>query len=208
KESSLKVYLHEAAKQGLIHDAGRGWYSCLSEILMLDPKPVARLIRTVEKAFPLLEFATWSTVQINPWMHHMLAQPTALLYADGDALESVGEKLRDLGWQVAINPTPSEGPKTVRPGPKTVVLRPSISKQPEGAKHQAPIEKILVDLAAETLKLALMDNSEAQSVTEAILSRYLVQLAALQSYAERRGVCLATLDAINQRQSTPGAGGS
>ncbi|MFA5263864.1 MAG: DUF6577 family protein, partial [Opitutaceae bacterium] len=91
KESSLKVYLHEAVKQGLVHDAGRGWYSCLSETLMLDPKPVARLIRTVEKAFPLLEFTVWSTAQINPWMHHMLAQPIALLYADGDALESVGE---------------------------------------------------------------------------------------------------------------------
>jgi hypothetical protein len=206
KDSSLKVYLNEALNQGLIHDAGRGWYSRLSEPVPLDPKPVAGLIRAVTKAFPLLGFTACSTAQINPWMHHILAQPTAFLYAEGDALESIGEKLRDLGWQVAINPTPTEGPKAVRPGPKTVVLRPSISKQPEGESHQAPIEKILVDLVAETPKLALMDDSEAHGVAETILSRHLVPLAALQSYAERRGVKLAALEAINQRQSTAGTG--
>jgi hypothetical protein len=118
KDSSLKVYLSEAVKQGLIHTAGRGWYSRLSESVKLDPKPVAKLIRAVEKAFPLLDFTVWSTAQINPWMHHLLAQPVAFLHAEADTLQSVGEKLRELGWEVAVNPAPSTGPKAVRPGEK------------------------------------------------------------------------------------------
>jgi hypothetical protein len=68
----------------------------------LDPKPVAKLIRAVEKAFPLLEFTVWSTAQINPWMHHLLAHPVAFLHAPTDTLESIGDTLRAQGWEVAV----------------------------------------------------------------------------------------------------------
>ena len=107
----------------------------------------------------------------------MLAQPVAFLHADPDTLESVGDTLRAQGWEVAVNPTPSAGPKSVRPGEKMVVLRPAMSKQPPGDGRQATIEKILVDLIAEAPRLALMDASEAQGVATAILNQFLVQIA-------------------------------
>lgn len=195
--AALRVYLSEAVKRGLIHDAGRGWYSRLSEPVPLDPKSVAKLVAALTKALPLLDFSCWSTAQINPWMHHLLAQPVAFLYASGDALESVGETLAGLGWKVAVDPKASEAADLVRPGPKMVVLRPSRSKQPEGADHQAPIEKILVDLVEEAGDSALMDASEAQGVIKTALSRYLLQIASLQSYAERRGIKPEALGLIN-----------
>jgi hypothetical protein len=197
KDSSLKVYLSEAVKQGHIHDAGRGWYSRLSEPVPLDPKPVAKLIRTVEKAFPLLEFTVWSTAQINPWMHHLLAQPVAFLHAPTDALESVGDTLRAQGWEVAVDPGKKEGPKAVRPGDKMVVLRPTHSKQPAPMGRQAKIEQILVDLQIEAGHLKLMDTSEAQGVIRAILNRHLVQVAELQMYADFRTVKLNKIEIIN-----------
>ncbi len=203
---TLRVYLSEAVKQGLIHDAGRGWYSRLNEPVPLDPKPVAKLTRAVEKAFPLLEFTVWSTAQINPWMHHLLAQPVAFLHAPTDALESVGDTLRAQGWEVAVNPPPSAGPKAVRPGEKMVVLRPAMSKQPPGEGRQAPIEKILVDLIAEAPRLSLMDTSEAQGVATAILNQFLVQIAVLQRYADSRAVELAAVKSINQRQTNGSIG--
>ena len=58
----------------------------------------------MEKAFPLLDFHCWSTAQINPWMHHLLAQPVAFLDAPREALETLGETLRSQGWVVAVNP--------------------------------------------------------------------------------------------------------
>jgi hypothetical protein len=134
QDASLRVYLTEATKQGVIHDAGRGWYSRLSNPVALDPQPVAGLIRTVGKAFPLLDFTVWSTAQINPWMHHLLAQPVALLHADAETLESVGDVLRNQGWAVAVNPPPSVAAKAVRPGEKMVVLRPALSKATSGRR--------------------------------------------------------------------------
>jgi hypothetical protein len=196
-DASLRVYLNEALRKGVVHDAGRGWYSRLSEPVPLDPKPVAKLAAGLAQRLPLLDFACWSTAQINPWMHHLLAQPVAFLYVPGDMLESVGETLTGLGWKVAANPSGAEASDRVRPGPKMLVLRPTRSKQPAGAGHQAPIEKILVDLVEETASTSLMDGSEAQAVVAAVLSHYLMQVAALQSYAGRRGAQLQALATIN-----------
>ena len=126
----MRVYLSEAVAKGVLHDAGRGWYSRLSERVALDPKLVGRLIRAVEKAFPLLDFCVWSTVQLNPWMHHLLARPIHFLYAPTDTLESIGDRLRGEGWEVAVNPGKTTATRDVRPGEKMVVLRPAHSKQP------------------------------------------------------------------------------
>lgn len=196
-DNSLKVYLNEALRTGIVHDAGRGWYSRLSEPVPLDGKPVAKLIGALEKALPLLDFSCWSTAQINPWMHHLLAQPVVFLYLPGDALDSVAETLSGLGWKAAANPSTPEAAKLVRPGAKMVVLRPARSKQPEGEGHQAPVEKILVDLVEEATDSSLMDASEAQGVIKTVLARYLLQVAGLQSYAERRGVTAQALELIN-----------
>jgi hypothetical protein len=187
---TLRVYLSEATASGLIHDAGRGWYSRLSEPVPLDPKPVAKLICAIEMAFPLLDFTVWSTAQINPWMHHLLAQPVTFLYAPIDTLESVGDTLRAQSREVAVDPGKKEGPKVVRPGEKMVVLRPTHSKQPPPVRRQAKIEHILVDLQIEADRLALMDLSEAQGIIRAILDKYLVQVAELQTYADFRTVKL------------------
>ncbi len=197
KPGTLPVYLTEATATGVIYDAGRGWYSRLSEPVPLDAKPVAKLISAVEKAFPLLEFTVWSTAQINPWMHHLLAQPVAFFHAPADTLESVGDQLRELGWEVAVNPGKNDGPKLVRPGEKMVVLRPTHSKQPAPVGRQAKIEQILVELQLEAGRLALMDTSEAQEVIRSILSQNLVQVAEMKTYADFRTVALNEIEAIN-----------
>ncbi len=142
----------------------------------------------------MLEFTVWSTAQINPWMHHLLAQPVAFLHAPADTLESVGDTLRGQGWETAVNPTPSAGPKSVRPGEKMVVLRPTMSKQPTSQGRQDAIEKVLVDLVVESRRLALMDQSEAEGVVRQILSRHLVQVAEMQSYAKFRKVKSAVFE--------------
>jgi len=153
----------------------------------------AHLELALEKGFPLLDFTVWSTAEINPWMHHLLAQPVAFLHAPADALESVGDKLRELRWDVAVNPTPTAGPKSVYPGEKMVVLRPTHSKQPAPVGRQARIEQILVDLQLEASRLALMDASEAQGVARSVLEHHLVQVSETKTYADFRTV---KMDAI------------
>jgi hypothetical protein len=199
KDEAINVYLHQAVKQGIIHDAGRGWYSRLSQPVKLDLQPVAKLVKAVEKAFPLLEFTVWSTAQLNPWMHHLLAQPVTFLSAPRDTLESVGDKLKDLGWEVAVNPGRKAAAKAIRPGEKMVVLRPAHSKQPPAkAGHQMSVEQVVVELLIEAADCGLMDESEAREAVRGLVLAGLTQIPAMQRFAGFRRVELTVIDELTK----------
>lgn len=185
-DDTLREYMSEAMKTGIVSDAGRGWYSRHNQPVTLDPKPVAKIIRAVKKAFPLLDFCCWSTVQFNPFAQHLIAQPTILLYAESDALDAVTDALKSAGWDAWANPGKADVERFVRPSEKTVVLRPSIVKQPESKDHVAPIEKALVDLMIEAPKLQLTDPAEAQRILDNALGSGLMQLTDLFGYAETK----------------------
>jgi hypothetical protein len=197
---TLRRYLSEATGSGLIFDAGRAWYSRLVEPFVLDTKPLAPLLKLIKKEFPLLDISAWSTAQINPYAQHLLSTHTTFLYAETDALPSLAETLEDRGWKVYLNPTPSEAEQRFRPADKTVVLRPALSKQPEGEGGAAPIEKLLVDLLAEAARLRLMDESEAQTVIANVAQAGRIPAAALLGYARRRGLEISYLnESINSK---------
>jgi len=183
-DDTLREYMSEAMATGIVSDAGRGWYSRHKKRISLDPKPVAKIIREVKKAFPLLDFCCWSTVQFNPFAQHVIVQPTIFLYAESDALEAVAETLKTSGWYAWANPGKINAQRYVQPGEKTVVLRPSISKQPESSSHAAPVEKALVDLLVESHKLQFLDSSEVQRIVDNILCAGLLQVSVLLGYAE------------------------
>ena len=196
-DGTLKVYLSEAVGKGLIHDAGRGWYSRLTEPLVLDPQPVRKLVRAVEKAFPLLDFSAWSTVQLNPWMHHLLAQPVHFLHVPREHLETVGDTLRNLGWDVSVNPGKQAATRDIRPGEKMVVLRPTHSKQPPAQEHFAAPEQTLVDLLVETEALSLMDTAEARAAVFGAANSGFLKIADLKRFAEFRQLEWAKLWSVN-----------
>lgn len=185
-DDTLREYMSEAMSSGIVGDAGRGWYSRHLKPVALDAKPVSKLIRAVAKTFPLLDFCCWSTTQLNPFAQHLIAQPTTFLYAEGDSLDSVAEHLRATGWNAWANPGKKEAEQFVRPGEKTVIMRPSIVKQPLSTNHLAPIEKVLVDLKVEAERLQLMDTAEVQRILDNVLGSGLLQLAVLLGYAEAK----------------------
>ncbi len=185
-DDTLREYMSEAMSSGIVSNAGRGWYSRHTKPLSLDPKPVAKIIRAVKKAFPLLDFCCWSTVQFNPFALHLIAKPTIFLYAESDALETVAGFLKKEGWDAWSNPGKSIAERFVHPGDRTVVLRPAIVKQPEAKEHVAPIEKALVDLVIEAQKLKLLDTPEVQRIIDTALGAGLLQLAVLLAYADEK----------------------
>ena len=193
--------LHEATRSGLAHDAGRGWYSRLSEPLRLDPKPVQKLIRATRKALPLLDFCAWSTAQINPWLTHLLAQPVAFLYVPRETLESVGETLRAEGWDVWVHPGKNAA-QEIRPGEKAVVLRPTHSKQPPAREHAAAPEQVWVDWLMEAEALALMDEAEARAAFHAATQSGLLQMAEMKRFAEAKYLKWAELWPTHQRHNS------
>lgn len=184
KDSSLKSYLTKAVDQKIIHDAGRGWYSRLSEPVSLDSRPLRPLIKAIEKAFPLLDFTVWSTAQLNPWMHHLIAKPVAFVHMPTDALEAVGDLLKDKGYDVWVHPT-GKDKRRFGVDENTVVLRPAVSRAPATGHTPAP-EAVLVDLFMELERLKLMDPHEFRGMATELVRTNRIVLPDLMKYASRR----------------------
>ena len=195
---TLNRYLVDLRKAGVIHDAGKGWYSSIAQEFVLDTKPLQELIGLLTGKFPLLEFACWSTQQVNPYMHHLLGKFVTFVHAPRDTMQSVYEHLRSLGYTAYLNPTKAEVAKTFTVEDRTVVVRPLLSKTPADA-HAVRIEGLLVDLCVELRTLPLMDADEFRGMVTRLLTSQRVAFAEFASYASWRGVSLdQLLDAANQ----------
>jgi hypothetical protein len=197
KDEVLNVYLHQAVKQGIIHDAGRGWYSRLSESVKLDVQHVAKLVKTVEKAFPLLDFTVWSTAQVQSYGHHLLGKFVSFIHTERDAMDSVAESLRNAGWDVAANPRGKAAKEFTIRSERTVVIRPRTTTQPSQGHHVTP-EGLLVELFIEARALNLLDAGEYEKLLLNLASTQRLQMAALLDYArERRPVGAELVELIN-----------
>lgn len=187
ESATLLRYLHDAVAEGIIHDAGRGWYSSLATAFAHNREPVRELVAALEKLFPLLEFSCWSTEQVASYGHLQLARFVAFVHTERDAMESVTEALRDAGWSAWLNPTQQEAVKSFRVTEKTVVVRPAVSRAPVDGKF-ASIEKLLVDLCVESAAMQRMDAGEYQRLVANLAGSARISVGTLAHYAERRSL--------------------
>lgn len=184
-DATLLNYLQELVRLGQIHDAGRGWYSTLTECLEIDRESVAPVTAAIEKDFPFLAFSVWSTQQINPWMHHLLGRFVTFVHVESEGVSTVWEFLRDAGYDAYRDPGKREA-KTFAVRDKTVVVRPGNPAQAPVEGHYALPEKILVDLAAEIAVLPLMDPAEFNRLFVSVAQAGRLDIAEIRRYAIRK----------------------
>jgi hypothetical protein len=187
-QETLKRYMAEMEEGGFAFDAGRGWYCFVKEPFTLNTEPVEETVALLEKQFPFLDFSCWSTMQINPFMHHLLAKFVTFVQVDRDLMSSVFDFLRDeKEMTVYLNPSTKKECEALRVSENTVVIRPSVTGAP-GKGHMAPIEKILVDLAVEVGKLPLMGSDEFNQMATRAVTAGRISIGALGRYAKRRNL--------------------
>ena len=198
--ATLNRYLHVFRRDGLIFDAGRGWYSSLATPFTLNREPVASLVQELNKAFPLVEFSCWSTEQIKGAMHHLLSRFVTFVNVEADSMESVWEHLRDAGWDAWLNPRGAEAARfAVRD--RTVVVRRESRKSPS-KEPCAPIEKLLVELCFEARDLRLMASQEFHTMLANLAGTNRIQMGTLLKYAGDRKLSAGMLFG-GQNQLTP-----
>lgn len=184
---SIKKYVYNLKNAGEIYDAGRGWYSNISQAFQLDKEPVKKIIDLVEKQFPLLSFSCWSTEQLRSYFHHLQAKFVTFVYSDRDYIPPIFEFLRENDFNAYLNPFQYEIKKSFLVEEDTIIIRPSITKAPS-QDHFATIEKILVDLYVENEKLQLTEDWEFNNLFIEIISSQRISMASLLGYAIRRKV--------------------
>jgi len=185
-KATLKTYLHSYKKSGLIYSAGRGWFSSIEKPFKLNQDPIKAVEQILKDKMPLLSFSCWSTEQLNSYTHHILSKFIIFVNTDSDFINNTAEVLEKAGYIVYKNPTKNEIGKFFKNTGKTVVLLPSISKEPKATDGYAPIEKILVDFLMENRNFFIMEASEADNtVGNAILSGR-INISLFLDYSKRR----------------------
>jgi hypothetical protein len=112
-------------------------------------------------------------------------------------MESVGERLRDVGYTVFINPRNEAAKNFSIRDPRTVIIRPLITNQPH-EQHLVSIEGILVELYLESQILNLMDLGEFHRILDKVATQYRLKLALLLDFAlERRPTGKELVEYIN-----------
>ena len=191
--ATLNRYMADLTNAGSMWNAGRGWYSFIPNSAQLDAEPLAGIKKDMKERFPLLDYACWSTQQINPYMHHMLGKSVTFVLAPPDALASVYDHLRERGYSVYLNPNEKEAGKTFKVDAKTIVLRKLNALHTPVKDRMLTLEGVLVDLSQEADKLFLMDKSEFQQMAARLVTSARVDFASLASYAKLRGVAVKDL---------------
>ncbi|MBI2924103.1 MAG: hypothetical protein HYY24_00165 [Verrucomicrobia bacterium] len=195
--ATLNSYLVEFTRAGLIHDAGRGWYSSLAVPFTLNREPLSSLVQQLNRAFPLLDFSCWSTEQIASSGHHLLAKFVSFVHTDRDSMQSVFEFLRDKGFDAHLNPRGAAAAHFVV-RQRTVVVRPKVTTQP-AEDHFVTIEGLLVDLFVERRDLRLIDSGEYFQILGNVIRAGRVLVGRLVEYAgKRKTAAVDLLESINR----------
>ena len=192
KPDTVKKYLSRQKKAGEIFDAGRGWYSSVAEPYRLDTAPVEKLVGGLKEAFPLLEFACWSTAQLNEMLRHQLAKQVQFAYVERDAIDSVADWLRDNGYRPCVNPGKKERQSFVIEENSVIVL-PLTTKSP----HQdgfATFGRIVVDVLADCASLSIINLPEFIEGAKAAVSLKRIDISAFCSYAARRDTDISQVE--------------
>ena len=190
KPALLREYLSEAMEKKVIHNAGRGWYSSLETLAVLDPEATAPLRVLLVQRFPFLPHYVWSTRQVNPWMHHLLGKSVYFVQVESDGEDDVAAFLRNEGWNVIVNPT-AKTAKDFAPGERSVVIRGI--RRPFDPATEPRVETVLVDLMLENSRLRLMDEGERHEMSRKLVTTHRVEMASLLARLGKHRLDLAGL---------------
>ncbi len=185
KPDTVKTYLSRQKKEGKIFDAGRGWYSSIAKPYELDTAPVEKLVGKLKQAFPLLDFACWSTEQLNEMLRHQLAKHVQFVYVERDAIDSVADWLKDHGFHTYANPGKAEIKRSFAIEGKTAVVLPLTTKTPHRDGF-ATIEKIMVDVLADTEPFSVINIPEFVGGASEVMKSQRIDISELMKYSTRR----------------------
>jgi len=187
-DNSIKTSLKRLKQNGEIFDAGRSYYSTIEKTVELSEEPISELKHIISSEFPFLDFYMWSLEQIKFAFHHLFSTNIYFVHAEKDALQTIGDKLKEYKFSVFVDPTHRiEIEKYVSFEKNPIILRPSLTKV--RTKERIPlIENILVDLFLESDRLNIIDKSEYDRILDYFLSYYRLNISHFMRYAENRKV--------------------
>jgi hypothetical protein len=191
KRATVNWRIHELARQGFFKRIGRGAYA-LGKGIGFSPtisKKHKTMFSRIKKQFPLIVFCCWHTSALKEFFQHVAGNDFLLLEVEREAVDGVFHFVKETSKNTFKEPSRYAMENYVFDGKDTVIVKSLISEAPlqnVDAITVPTIEKVLVDLVADSEVFFFLQGHEILNIFENATDKYTVNRDRLLRYAKRR----------------------
>ena len=191
KRTTVNWRIYELARQGLLKRIGRGMYAlgtanCFLPVLTKKQRNISARLK---KQFPLITFCCWHTSVLKEFFQHLTVYDFLLVEAEREAIDAVFHFVKETQKNTFKEPSREIIENFVLDGKNAVIVKSLVSEAPlqdADASTLPTIEKILVDLVADSEIFFFLQGHELLNIFESALGKYTVNTDRLLRYAKRR----------------------
>ncbi len=191
KKATVNWRIYELVRQGILKRIGRGMYAlgqgnCFLPLLTKKQKTISSRIK---KQFPLITFCCWHTYALKEFFQHFAVYNLLLIETERETIDAVFHFIKEINKNTFKEPSRDMMENFVLDGKDAVIVKSLISEAPlqDADSVTVPtIEKILVDLVADSETFFLLQGHEMLNVFESAMGKYTINTDRLLRYAKRR----------------------
>jgi len=191
KRATVNWRIYNLIQQGLLKRIGRGIYSlgkenCFSPIL---DKKQKNIFTRVKKQFPLITFCCWHTSVLKEFFQHVSMYDFLLVEVERETIDSVFYFIKETNNNTFKEPSRDMMENFVLESKDAIVIKSLTSEAPLQKVDNITvpaIEKIIVDLYADSEIFFFLQGSEMLNIFTNALEKYTVNTDRLLRYAKRR----------------------
>ena len=191
KEDALAYSLRKAMADGDIIRVSWNQYAVPAQkkIYEHDYSDASKdVANTMLSNFSDARFQIFELIQLNEFVHHLIAHNTIFLYVENDAIDYAFDALKQrYAGRILLKPSLNDYYRYYYDDEIVVCRLPS--ETPKGFKQpwESRLEKILVDVAVDKLLNQIVPSGEFKNIFADSLSKYYMDASAMFRYAMRKG---------------------
>jgi hypothetical protein len=193
KETTFRWRIYELKKDNIIVSVAQGIFKLSANKKKFEPSINSKLHKVgnlVQKNFNSISYCIWSSIWLNEFSRHQVANEIIFLEVEKDLLKSVFNLLLDNNYRnVYIEPDKFVTETYISENQTSIIVKSMITKSPTQSVENITIpklEKILVDLFADINYLIAFKGYEQKVVFENTFDKYQLNLSILINYSRRR----------------------
>jgi len=191
KKATVNWRVYELVRQGFLKRIGRGMYALGQGncFLPLPTKKQKNISSRIKKQFPLITFCCWHASALKEFFQHFAVYDFLLIETERETIDAVFHFIKETNKNTFKEPSRDMMENFVFDGKDAVIVKSLISEAPlqDADSVTVPtIEKILVDLVADSETFFFLQGHEMLNVFESAMGKYTVNTDRLLRYAKRR----------------------
>ena len=191
KRTTVNWRIYELVRQGSLKRIGRGMYAlgqadCFLPVLTKKQQTISARLK---KQFPLITFCCWHTSALKEFFQHVAGYDFLLVEVEREAVDAVFHFIKETHQNTFKEPSREIMENFVLASRDAVIVKSLVSEAPlqeADASTLPTLEKILVDLVADSEIFFFLQGHELLNIFESALGKYTVNTDRLLRYAKRR----------------------